>query len=147
LIIKKFTFKNGELILSTIDKKVKFIEQLKKGGKINNNIITMDIETFIKDNVHVPYCISFYDGKQAFSYYLNYFKNPEDMIVSCIKDLMVKKYDNYKVYIHNLSDFDANFLLKILVNLGSVKPIIHHDKIISINFKYKGYDIAFRDSQ
>ena len=23
----------------------------------------MDIETFIKDGVHIPYCICFYDGK------------------------------------------------------------------------------------
>jgi len=69
------------------------------------------------------------------------------MIINCIKDLMIRKYDNYKIYIHNLSGFDANFLLKILANLGIIKPVIHHDKIISINFKYNGYEVTFRDSQ
>jgi hypothetical protein len=64
-----------------------------------------------------------------------------------MKDLMVRKYNNYKVYIHNLAGFDANFLLKILVNLGIVKPIIHHGKIISINFKYNKYNVTFRDSR
>jgi hypothetical protein len=59
---------------------------------------------------------------------------------------MIKKYDNYKVYIHNLARFDAIFLLKILANLGICKPIIHKDKIISINFKYKEYNITFKDS-
>jgi hypothetical protein len=39
------------------------------------------------------------------------------------------------------------FLLKILVNLGECKPIIHHDDIISIGFKFNGYNISFRDSQ
>jgi hypothetical protein len=107
----------------------------------------MDIETFIKDGIHVPYCISWYDGKICNSYYLTDYKSSEDMITNCIKEIMVKKYDNYKVYVHNLSGFDANFLLKILVSIGSVKPIIHHDKIISINLKYKGYDITFRDSK
>ena len=69
------------------------------------------------------------------------------MIISAIKDLMIKKYDNYKVYIHNLSRFDGIFLLKILANLGECNPIIHDDKIISISFKYKDYDITFKDSQ
>lgn len=69
------------------------------------------------------------------------------MIIDCMKDLMVRKYNNYKVYIHNLAGFDANFLLKILVNLGIVKPIIHHGKIISINFKYNKYNVTFRDSR
>jgi hypothetical protein len=69
------------------------------------------------------------------------------MIIQAIKDLMVKKYDNYKVYIHNLAKFDAIFLLKILVNLGLCHPIIHHDRIISIQFNYNNYVIFFRDSQ
>jgi len=107
----------------------------------------MDIETFIKDNIHIPYCISWFDGEQSFSYYLTYYKNPDAMIIDCMKDLMVRKYNNYKVYIHNLAGFDAYFLLKILVNLGIVKPIIHHGKIISINFKYNKYEVTFRDSR
>jgi len=60
---------------------------------------------------------------------------------------MVREYDNWKIYIHNLSGFDANFLLKILVNLGDVKPIIHENKIISITFKMNGYVVTFKDSQ
>lgn len=69
------------------------------------------------------------------------------MIIHAIKDIMVKKYDNYKVYIHNLAGFDAIFLLKILAELGKIKPIIHHDKIISITFKLNGYIVTFNDSQ
>jgi hypothetical protein len=68
------------------------------------------------------------------------------MIIDCIKDIMVKKYDNYQVYIHNFANFDAIFLTKILVNLGKIKPIIHHNKIISIGFKFNGYNITFKDS-
>jgi len=107
----------------------------------------MDIETFVKNNVHVAYAISFFDGENCFSYYLTDYKNSEFMIIQAIKDLMVKKYDNYKIYIHNLSGFDANFLLKILVNLGEIKPIIHNKKIISITFKMNGYVVIFKDSQ
>jgi hypothetical protein len=59
---------------------------------------------------------------------------------------MIKKYDNYKVYIHNLAGFDGIFLLKILAKLGQVKPIIHNEKIISIGFKFNGYNLTFKDS-
>lgn len=33
-----------------------------------------------------------------------------------------------------------------MVKLGNVTPIIHHDKIISIGFKFKDYNITFKDS-
>lgn len=107
----------------------------------------MDIETFIKDNVHVAFAISWFDGTIANSYYMSDYKDSESMIISCIKEIMIKKYDNYKVYIQNLSGFDANFLLKIMVNLGEIKPIIIENKIISINFKMNGYIVTFKDSQ
>lgn len=107
----------------------------------------MDIETFIKDGVHVAFTISFFNGTDSNSYYITDYKNSENMIINCIKELMIRKYDNYKIYIHNLSGFDANFLLKILANLGEIKPIIHDNKIISITFKMNGYVVTFKDSQ
>src|SRR6266478_3866382 len=58
------------------------------------------------------------------------------MLIQAIKDLMIKKYDNHNVYIHNLSKFDGIFLLKILANLGQIKPLIHHGDLISIGFKF-----------
>ena len=59
----------------------------------------MDIETFVKNGIMIPYVISFYDGENIFSYYLTDFENSNLLIKSAIKDLMVKKYDNYKVLI------------------------------------------------
>jgi len=56
------------------------------------------------------------------------------MLIAAINSIMCKKYDNYKIYIHNMSGFDGIFLLKILANLGECQPIIHNDKIISITF-------------
>jgi hypothetical protein len=67
------------------------------------------------------------------------------MIINCIKEIMIKKYDNYKIYIHNFSGFDGIFLLKILANLGECKPIIPKGKIISIRFKLNGYVVTFKN--
>lgn len=68
------------------------------------------------------------------------------MLSKCIKDIMIKKYNNYQIYIHNLGGFDGIFLLKILGDLGQIKPIIHNGDLISIEFKFKGYIITFKDS-
>lgn len=87
---KKFTFKNNELILLTIDKSAKFIKPLLQRETLTNKFITMDIETFIKDNIHTPYCISWFDGENIFSYYLTDFKDSDSMITQAIKDLMIK---------------------------------------------------------
>ena len=144
---KEWIFRNNEQLLYQVEKATKFITPLTKSETLQNKIITMDIETFIKDGIHIPYVISWYDGENNYSYYLTDFNSSDDMIIKSLKDLMVKSYDNYKIYIHNLSRFDGIFLLKILANLGECQPIIHNDKIISIGFKFKGYDITFRDSK
>jgi DNA polymerase type B, organellar and viral len=95
----------------------------------------------------IPYVISIYDGNKLFSYYLTDFENSDIMLITAIKNIMIKEYDNYKVYIHNMSRFDAIFLIKILVNLGECNPIIHNDEITSITFKLNSYIVTFKDSQ
>jgi len=62
---------------------------------------------------------------------------------------MLRKYNGYNVYVHNLAKFDIIFLLKYLTKLGSVHPIIHNGRIICINLNYgkdNEYQIQFRDS-
>jgi len=144
---KEFIFKNNELLLFKVEKSAKFINPLIRSETLSNKFLTMDIETFIKDGIHIPYCISFYDGENTFSYYLTDFKDSNSMIIKAILDLMIKKYDNYKIYLHNLANFDAIFLLKIIIKLGICKPIIHHDRIISIQLNYGDHVVFFRDSQ
>jgi len=143
---KKFTFKDNKLALLYIEKTVNFISNLKPSSRVTNKIITLDIETFIKNGIHIPYVISWFDGEKSNSYYLVDFNSSDSLLTQAIKDLMAKKHDNYKVYIHNMAGFDAIFLLKILVELGNIKPIIHHGELISINFKFKNYIVVFRDS-
>jgi len=55
---KKYTFKNNELVLLTIDKSVKFIKSLLPLLKLTNKIITLDIETYIKNGEMIPFIIS-----------------------------------------------------------------------------------------
>jgi len=83
---------------------------------------------------HIPYLISYFDGRRCNSFYISDYKNAEDMIKACINSLTIENYNKFKIYVHNLANFDAVFLLKILVELGSVEPILNKGRLISINF-------------
>jgi hypothetical protein len=68
------------------------------------------------------------------------------MIQNAIDDICIRKYRNYKIYLHNFSKFDGYFLVKYLAKLGTCDPIIHKGKIISLKFNYNNYNITFKDS-
>jgi len=68
------------------------------------------------------------------------------MIQNAINDICIRKYRNYKIYLHNFSKFDGYFLVKYLAKLGTCDPIIHKGKIISLKFNYNNYNITFKDS-
>ena len=146
---KNYYFENNKEILFIKEMKSKFISKLSQIKNLNNKFITLDVETYIKDSILIVYCISIFDGKNISSYYLSDFKNSEELIISALNSILIRKYNGYNVYIHNLAKFDIIFLLKYLVKLGSVNPVIHNDRIISINFncgKNNEYQIQFRDS-
>jgi hypothetical protein len=52
-----------------------------------------------------------------------------------MKDICIRKYKGYKIYLHNFSKFDAIFLIKYLAMIGECDPVIHKGKIISFSFK------------
>ena len=86
--------------------------------------------------IQVPYLISYYDGKVSRSFYLADYNNNVDLMLNrCIKSLLIPEYDGYKIYVHNLANFDSVFLMKALVKLGQVQPIINKGRLISIKLK------------
>jgi DNA polymerase type B, organellar and viral len=102
----------------------------------------MDLETISinkdKGVILKPYLLCWYDGKRdkSYSYFIigenNGFKN---IIYQIMKDICIRKYKGYKIYIHNFSKFDAIFLIKYLTKIGECEPIIHKGKIISFSFE------------
>jgi hypothetical protein len=146
---KKFYYKDNKEILFTKEIASKFISKLSTIKKFKNKFMTLDIETYIKDSILIVYCISIFDGKSKNSFMLKNFKTPQELILTALKSLMIRKYDKTNIYIHNLAKFDIIFLLKYLVKLGSVNPTIHNNRIISIDFNFGEngeYQIHFRDS-
>lgn len=109
---KEWIFRNNEQLLYQVEKSSKFIQPLVRSDTLQNKFLVLDIETYIKDGIHIPYVISIYDGENKFTYYLLDYKNSDIMLITAIKKIMCKKYDNFKVYIHNMSGFDAIFFIK-----------------------------------
>jgi hypothetical protein len=140
---KKYYFENNQQILFMKESNTKFISKTNKINKLVNNFLTLDIETYIKDNVLIPFCISIYDGSRTYSYFISDFKDSKDLILTALKSILSRKYNGYNVYIHNMAKFDIIFLLKHLVKLGNVTPVIHNGRIISINLNF-GKDLEYR---
>jgi len=150
---------NGQykLDLFSVKKPVRFIETKKLDEKLNDKIITLDIETYDKNGEqgitqkHV-YNLSWYDGIKSMSYYITEYNNQQELISKAISDLTKPKYHSHMIYIHNLANFDGVFLLKELTKHGIVDPIIHKGRIVTVSLTYsnktdsRSYTIHFRDS-
>jgi hypothetical protein len=143
-----YYFKDNQLIFKTLKRSTNFLTSIEKDNKLNNKFMVMDIETQTINNVMTPYIICIFDGVKKLSFYLTDYKNYNDMIIHAINSIMKRKYNGYKVYIHNLSNFDGIFILKALssIKYSSLKPIIKDDKMIDIKIIFGKYNIAFRDS-
>jgi hypothetical protein len=116
----------------------------------SNKFITMDLETRNIDNILTPYCVSIYDGKVSISFYLLDFSSVDEMLLSSIKYIMQNKFDGYRIYLHNFSNFDGIFLIRILSKLidknTKIIPVIRDGKLIDLKVKFEKYILYFRDS-
>lgn len=68
------------------------------------------------------------------------------MLIRALKSILKPKYNGYTVYVHNLSGFDGNLLLKYMVALGKIVPIISDGRIISLTLNSRNCKLTFLDS-
>lgn len=148
-------FMDGEIVLRKKELPAKPFYKLNKESVINNEFVTMDIETITINNKVTPYLINSYTRGGDGRHHLNsYNENENELFKDFIAKLIsqVSSFDSKKVYVyaHNLSTFDGVLILKHLFKFGKVKPILHNGRIISITFiyKYNGIirTIIFKDS-
>ena len=146
---KIYLFENRTQVLFKQELETKFISKLTPVKSITQNIICMDIETYMDGDTMIPFLICYYDGINSYYFGLWDYPNVESMILDCLSSILTRKYNGYKIYFHNMAKFDIIFLLKYLVKLVEVKPIIHNGKIIQIDINYgpnNQYKLTFKDS-
>jgi hypothetical protein len=146
----EFYIQNNKVILKTIKFKTDVLKPTHKERKLFNKIITLDIETRVENNIHIPYCICYYDGKDKYSFYVTDFSYHYEMLHEAINSLFKPKYSGFNVYVHNLSNFDGIFLLNSIVDKLSekidIEPTLRNGKFINIKIKFSKYFINIRDS-
>jgi len=71
----KNIYDNGIRKLSVKKKKVKYFTNLPKCKCLTNNFITMDLETKEIEGNLTPYCVSIFDGKKSYSFYITDYEN------------------------------------------------------------------------
>lgn len=144
---QEYIFVNGKLKIKKIKRVTSFLTKVKKSIFKSDKFMTMDLETRTLYGIMLPYCISIYDGNIVSSFYITDYNNSDEMLEIAIKSVMRRKYNQYKIYLHNFSQFDSIFLLKILSNLSdNIKPIIRDGSIIDLKLKFNNYILYFRDS-
>lgn len=147
----QYYYSDSKLILKKVIRKCNFMSKIKRHVSRSDNFITMDLETRTIKGVMSPISVAWYDGDIIRSYFLADFSNSNQMLECAIKDLMIRKYAGNRVYLHNFSNFDGVFLLRILSNLSEkIKPIIRDGRIIDLRVSYgkgkKKMNLYFRDS-
>lgn len=141
-----YHYHKEQLILVQSAKKTKPIKELNIDTKLDDKVITMDLETRVDNDTHIPYCVGVFTGNEKLSFYLSDYKNSNHMLSQAIKSIFTSKYKNYKVYLHNLSNFDGIFLLKIMKDIGIIDPIINNGRIISLTLTLDNCKLTFLDS-
>jgi len=147
-------YHNGVRVLVQKRKKVKYFTPVKKNKSLTQNFITMDLETKNINGNLTPYCVSIYDGKKAYSFYITDFNSSEDMLKASIQFILKIKYNKNRVYLHNFSYFDGIFLMKEIVSItgsNKVKPVIRDGRIINLRVDFYSkinhkYYVEFRYS-
>lgn len=153
----EYYYVNGKVALKTIYKNTFNLKKLnlfvnRHGKKIipllDQKFLTFDIETQVNNGVIEPIMINIYDGMNHYNYFLPDFINKDEMIITALHYLLKPKYHNYKIYVHNFSNFDAIFIIKYLLSLKYngelviIKPIIKNGKFINLDILYGKYKIS-----
>ena len=143
----KIYFKGGvEVRREEINKNTIFMSgKPKDDTEPTDKFITLDLETRAigigeNCNLQVVSAVT-YDGEKYSTYFINDFINASMLVLRLLTDLFIKNNNGKTVYVHNLSGFDAMFLVKTLSNnFEDFKIIRKDDKIISLSVsKTVGY--------
>jgi hypothetical protein len=70
------------------------------------------------------------------TYYLTDYNSPYDMLLTALNELLTFN-PNAKLYIHNFSNFDYMFLIKVLFENFEVKPYFKDNKVMHFISQHK----------
>jgi hypothetical protein len=113
----------------------------------NSNIGVLDIETYFNSGEDKSYTFAL--GYKIFKgetklFYIKENQTSNELIIECINEMLVNKYNNYTFYVHNLHGYDSVFILNALIEYNSknndyynIKLIFRDSRIIKLSVSIK----------
>lgn len=133
----KLHIKRGVLIMHETKIKCNFIEPRTPDyipSDKMSNFITYDLECYLdENNEFVPYAAAWHKNGVTKTYYLSEYSNPQDLILTSIKDLLIKNNKNCVVYIHNNKNFDSIYIINSLIGTNlHIDPLLRDKKSLCL---------------
>lgn len=145
------TIKKQKIIKISMDNFLSPIKPIKTNffKDRNNNFGTFDIESFIdsSENLAKVYALGFFtniDNKPNVYFLTDFNKeDSQDLILKCIDNMLINKYNNFIFYTHNLGNYDVIFIYNALIkanedkgfNYYILKSTFREDTIIKLDVK------------
>jgi hypothetical protein len=119
-----------------------------------NNIHAFDIETFLFNNMHIPYCIGYFNNNHFHTFYIdnninefNYQQLSSKLLLDFIQHIFNNpKLNKHYFYAHNMGRFDGVLLLKVLASKYKIQIIKKDNKILKITIFNDSMKIYLLDS-
>jgi hypothetical protein len=121
------TIENQTILSMKIYNKLNAIKSEKKADfESNTNFGTFDIESFVdNDGLAKVYALGFITNIDNYPnlYYLTDFNkyDSEELILNCLDDMLISKYNKFIFYAHNFSKYDIIFIYNVLLKANIKK--------------------------
>lgn len=138
------------------------IELFKKSSYLGSSIpkknnayklMVFDIETYLNQfNEHVAYAVGYsvfnknmgnYDSKY---FYYDEYRNEEQLIYNFLNSILIKKYNGYIVYAHNMVNYDMKILFDTVAKYFEIQPIVANKEILGYKVIKGDISLTFKDS-
>ena len=99
-------FKNNEkphFYYTNLNIKNKIPQISSKVKVFKDKIATIDIETYLDDNVHKILSICFFDGKFSKSFYITDYHSDEAMIIAFFRSVITLQYNSYNFLVGTIN--------------------------------------------
>src|SRR5690606_18319062 len=83
-------------------------------------------------------------GSEVEIFYIENNESSDDLVIRCIKSMVVKKYDGFTFYVHNLSGYDVVFIISAILKYNSknnnyfkLDPTFRDNRILKLKISIK----------
>jgi hypothetical protein len=114
----------------------------------NIRIAAFDLETFFDfDGLSKAYALGFYahGDIEPTLFFIDKDLDSELLIIKCIDNMLINKYNNFIFYVHNFARYDVIFIYNVLLKENekrgfeyyNLKPTLRDDEILNLNISIK----------